>query len=79
MLSGPLKCKRSLVIGVLAFFVSASYSQEVATPDPGEQIFQATCFACHTIGGGRLVGPDLAGVHERLSQEWLESFVKSSQ
>jgi mono/diheme cytochrome c family protein len=79
MLSGPLKCKRSLVIGVLALFVSAGHSQEVGTQDPGEQVFQATCFACHTIGSGRLVGPDLAGVHERRSQEWLESFVKSSQ
>ncbi len=79
MLNVPLKCKCSLVIGILAFFVSTSYSQEVATLDPGEQVFQATCFACHTIGGGRLVGPDLAGVHERRSQEWLESFVKSSQ
>jgi len=38
-----------------------------------------TCFACHTIGGGRLVGPDLLGVHERRSQAWLEEFVKSSQ
>jgi len=47
--------------------------------EPGEQLFQTTCFACHTIGGGRLVGPDLAGVHELRSQEWLEQFVKSSQ
>ena len=62
MLGGSLQCKRSFVIGVLAFFASASYAQEVATADPGEQVFQATCFACHTIGGGRLVGPDLAGV-----------------
>ncbi len=32
----------------------------------GEQLFTAKgCTACHTIGGGRLVGPDLAGVSAR--------------
>jgi len=47
--------------------------------DPGEKVFKTTCFACHTIGGGRLVGPDLAGVNGRRSQEWLEKFILSSQ
>jgi mono/diheme cytochrome c family protein len=53
--------------------------QEGWAQNPGEQLFQTTCFACHTIGGGRLVGPDLAGVHELRSQEWLEQIVRSSQ
>ena len=66
-------------MGVLTAFILISHSQDGWTQELGEQIFQTTCFACHTIGGGRLVGPDLAGVHERRSQEWLESFVKSSQ
>ena len=73
------KNKRSLLIGVLAVSVFLSHSEDGWTQQSGEQIFQTTCFACHTIGGGRLVGPDLAGVHETRSQEWLESFVKSSQ
>jgi mono/diheme cytochrome c family protein len=47
--------------------------------DPGEQLFNTVCFACHTIGGGQLVGPDLLGVNETRSQAWLESFIKSSQ
>ncbi len=47
--------------------------------DPGEKVFKTTCFACHTIGGGRLVGPDLAGVNGRRSQEWLAKFILSSQ
>ncbi len=44
---------------------------------PGEQTFQMACAACHSIGGGRLVGPDLAGIHDKRSQTWLEQFVKS--
>lgn len=37
----------------------------------GERLFQATCFACHTIGGGPLVGPDLQGVTALRDREWL--------
>lgn len=29
------------------------------------------CAACHTMGGGRLVGPDLSGVTERRSEEFI--------
>ena len=47
--------------------------------EPGEQTFQVACAVCHTIGGGRLVGPDLAGIHDKRSQAWLEQFVKSSK
>ncbi len=46
---------------------------------PGETEFNTTCVACHTIGGGRRVGPDLAGVGDKRSDDWLFSFIKSSQ
>lgn len=45
----------------------------------GAATFQSTCAACHTIGKGKLVGPDLAGVTERRSEDWLIKFIKSSQ
>jgi len=51
----------------------------VLAAEPGQQLFQDHCSVCHSIGGGRLVGPDLAGVHDRRTQQWLEKFVKSSQ
>jgi mono/diheme cytochrome c family protein len=79
MASVLLNRRRTLVMGILAVLAFTGHSQELSVQQPGEQVFQTTCFACHTIGGGRLVGPDLAGVHEKRSQEWLESFVKSSQ
>lgn len=49
-----------------------------AQPD-GEKIFGTVCVACHTIGGGRLVGPDLSGVEKRRKTGWLQRFIKSSQ
>jgi len=79
MISVPLRNKRSILIGLLFTSCFISYTQEGWTQEPGEQVFNTTCFACHTIGGGRLIGPDLAGVHEKRSQEWLEKFIKSSQ
>lgn len=41
----------------------------------GEALFKAKCTACHTIGGGNLAGPDLAGVTERRSHEWLTRWI----
>ena len=44
----------------------------------GEALFQSKgCIACHTIGGGRLTGPDLAGVTGRRSFEWIYHQVMS--
>jgi cytochrome c551/c552 len=44
----------------------------------GQDLFKVTCVACHTIGKGKLVGPDLVNVTEKRSQEWLVAFIKSS-
>lgn len=38
--------------------------------------FRANCMSCHTIGGGRLTGPDLKLVTERKDREWLVRFVQ---
>nr|NIS38097.1 cytochrome c [Candidatus Saccharibacteria bacterium]NIV71805.1 c-type cytochrome [Calditrichia bacterium]NIW78775.1 c-type cytochrome [Calditrichia bacterium] len=45
----------------------------------GETTFKQVCAACHTIAQGKLVGPDLANVHQRRSEDWLIKFIKSSQ
>jgi len=79
MASVPVRRTRFLIAGITGFLLFTSFSQIASTQEPGEQVFNTICFACHTIGGGRLIGPDLAGVHEKRSQEWLEKFVKSSQ
>jgi len=39
----------------------------------------AVCKACHTIGGGKLVGPDLKGITERRDEVWLIKFIHNSQ
>lgn len=41
--------------------------------------FKTNCASCHTIGGGRLTGPDLKDVAERKDREWLRSFILNPQ
>lgn len=54
-------------------------SVPVLNAQSGEQTFHNTCQACHTIGGGRLVGPDLSGITSKRSEAWLTKWIKSSQ
>lgn len=41
----------------------------------GQTLFQQKCVACHTIGDGARVGPDLAGVAERRDRAWLSQWI----
>ena len=42
-------------------------------------LFNGRCRACHTFGSGDLIGPDLKGVTDRHSREWLRKWITSSQ
>lgn len=67
--------KKAAIIAVMLgglMFAATMNAQE-----QGRQVFEQTCIACHTIGGGRLVGPDLANVDQRRSEAWILKFVKS--
>jgi len=41
----------------------------------GEYLFGSRCSACHTIGQGNKMGPDLAGVTLRRDRAWLARYV----
>lgn len=45
------------------------------TLDRGEYTFRNHCAACHTIGKGDNVGPDLAGVTSVRDRTWLAKFI----
>ena len=46
-----------------------------AAADPTATYFRQNCMSCHTIGGGRLVGPDLKDVTRRADRAWLLKFI----
>ncbi len=43
----------------------------------GEALFVKACAACHTVGRGRLVGPDLRGITTRRDRDWLIRFMRA--
>lgn len=53
-----------------------SYSEaKPLSIDKGQFLFQSRCEACHTIGGGDRIGPDLKGVAQRRDAAWLTRYV----
>jgi len=57
-----------------------------ATPVPsdpgalqGKLDFESKCLACHSVGQGRKLGPDLAGVTKRRNDAWLSRWLKSPE
>ena len=53
--------------------------QAAAGQDPPSEesirFFKLNCTSCHTIGGGRLTGPDLKDVSTRAERDWLIGFI----
>jgi nitrite reductase (NO-forming) len=46
--------------------------------EKGQNVFQAKgCVACHSIGKGKIVGPDLLGVTQRRETEWIKKWILS--
>jgi nitrite reductase (NO-forming) len=55
-----------------------------ATPtDPdsvqGKLNFESKCLACHSVGEGKKLGPDLAGVTKRRTDAWLTRWLKAPE
>ncbi|HYN26932.1 MAG TPA: c-type cytochrome, partial [Burkholderiales bacterium] len=55
-----------------------------STPNDPEAVrgkleFESKCLACHSIGQGPRLGPDLAGVTGRRSNAWLTKWLKSPE
>lgn len=65
----------TLMIVFLATGVALAQPSEQASD--GETIFKTKCVACHTIGGGDLVGPDLSGVADRRDRAWLTKWISA--
>src|SRR5512140_1823044 len=44
--------------------------------DHGKYVFFTQCAACHTIGGGESIGPDLKGLTKIRDPEWLKKIIQ---
>jgi mono/diheme cytochrome c family protein len=63
------------ILTALLLGVSGALHAQDAPSEEALAFFRQNCMSCHTIGGGRLTGPDLKGVTERADEVWLADFI----
>lgn len=68
--------KGSPQTAALILAMTALWAAPAAADDAVLNDFRQNCFSCHTVGGGRLTGPDLKDVSKRRSRVWLLNFVQ---
>ncbi len=66
-----IRGRRAALAALGALLLSSS----VVLAEDAPAYFKKYCVACHTIGGGRLIGPDLKGVGDRAERDWLVNFI----
>ncbi|MBI4930361.1 MAG: cytochrome c [Bacteroidetes bacterium] len=66
---------KNLILSITIFICNAA----VSFAQDGEQLFKTNCASCHTVGKGKLVGPDLRDVQNRHDMQWMQKWIKSSQ
>jgi mono/diheme cytochrome c family protein len=72
VVEAPAALPEKTVIDVPAFTISTAPA-DIAK---GQETFAAKgCPACHKIGGGKLVGPDLKGVTARRNETWIKKMI----
>ncbi|MCI0457989.1 MAG: hypothetical protein L0Z62_13575 [Gemmataceae bacterium] len=77
----PGKAARRLAVCALVTLGLAPHAAQAQDP---ADFFRQSCSSCHTIGGGRLTGPDLKGVTGRVekagkSRQWLIDFIRNAR
>src|SRR5262245_29082267 len=71
------------VLVVTVELITAHAADAGKSSDPeaakGKLAFEAKCTACHTMGGGDKVGPDLHGVTKRRADAWLTRWLLDTE
>src|SRR5262244_1700218 len=67
------------ITGPIYFICLIGMSTASASAQEAADFFGQNCISCHTVGGGRLTGPDLKNVTLRKEREWLVEFLQSPQ
>ena len=58
---------------------SFAEAPKIKSKSLGYLMFRNRCSACHTIGKGDRIGPDLRGVTTRREREWLARFIHNPE
>ncbi|WP_425656489.1 c-type cytochrome [Tenacibaculum ascidiaceicola] len=70
---------RSLAFFLIFLVSSSAFSQDIdeARQKEGKKLFKSLCASCHKLDK-KLVGPALAGVEEKRTNEWLKAWIKNN-
>ncbi len=66
--------RKALCSGTFLIVFGASALAQ-APSEEAYRYFEQNCQSCHTIGGGRLAGPDLKNILERRDRAWVQKFL----
>lgn len=77
--SGAVGAGAFLVAALAALGASSAWADVPtgAAPGDGKLLFDNVCVACHTLGGGARLGPDLQGVTDRRDLNWLRRQIQN--
>lgn len=64
---------------IIAWLMGIFLQGSILSAQDGKALFEKNCARCHSIGEGKLIGPDLANVDKRRDMDWLIKFIQSSQ
>ncbi|MDZ7740671.1 MAG: cytochrome c [Bacteroidota bacterium] len=70
---------RARIYIIMIYFSAFLLMPGTGKAQKGSELYNQYCVACHTIGGGNLIGPDLKGINGKRDKTWLINFIQSSQ
>lgn len=69
--------KTRWIVTASGLLLAALLAPPAARAQDAATYFRQSCASCHTVGGGKLVGPDLKDVTKRKDRPWLLNFVQN--
>ncbi|MDH5803639.1 MAG: c-type cytochrome [Gemmatimonadota bacterium] len=75
VLSGFDRTTGLMSLGFVALVLAGCGERMPADVAEGETLFTQNCLACHTIGEGVRLGPDLLGIQDRRDHDWLVNWI----
>ncbi len=75
--AGHRQTKRGLRGWLWCGYLVAALAGSLSAQQAPADYFRQNCASCHTIGGGRLTGPDLKDVGQRRDRAWLVQWLQN--